>query len=91
MNRFILELTEENEAELIDTDSDESVWSSYDDDDYDGDPGDEEAVTSYLERKGIIESRDDIIEVVDETGEFESIDDDDYGDDDSEESDDDDD
>lgn len=88
MSRYILEITDDSEAELIDEDTDESLWSSYDDDDFDGDPCDSEAVIEYLVKKDIIESENDVVEIIDETGEFEAVE---MGDDDEsdEESDDD--
>lgn len=82
MSRYILEILDEGEAELIAESSDETVWRSDEDSDFDDDPTDEEAVTDYLVRKEIIASENEIVEVVDETGEFETLDDDDDSDDD---------
>lgn len=79
MDRFILELCDDDTAELIDESTDESVWCSYDDDEFDDDPGDEEAVTQHLVRHGIIDSENDIVEVIDETGRDAGDDDDDEG------------
>lgn len=77
MSRYILEIMDDGETELVSEDTDESVWSSYDDEDFDGDPTDAEAVTDYLVKKEIIESENEIVEIVDETGEYEILDDED--------------
>lgn len=92
MSRFILELLDEGEAELLDEATDETVWRSDEDSDFDGEPLDEDTVIDYLVRKGVVESENEIVEVVDETGEYEAINgsDDDDDADDAEETDDDD-
>ncbi|MGE0294724.1 MAG: hypothetical protein AB7P97_20425 [Hyphomonadaceae bacterium] len=87
MARYILEILDEGEAELIAENSDETIWRSDEDDDFDDDPTDEEAVIDYLVRHEIVASENEIVEVMDETGEHETLDLE--GDDEGEESDDD--
>ena len=80
MARYILEI-HDDETELIAESSDDVIWTSYEDDDFGGDPTDAEAVTEYLVKKDIIESEHEIVEIVDEIGDNSEADDDDDDDD----------